>query len=316
MGFYHQFQKFIISWRFAVFMLSVLFFFTLLMILVILLPTESGVLAEFAEDFKVWCFRYDPVTGTMEWSYVVMFLLQPLLIGTVILAVWWNPLRQVFRLNRQRLFPYIGGGLVVVLIAAVVFAVAFPVDSQAGQDTLPFPAEKLRTTFRAPDFSLTDHRGQIIRLSELRGKVVLVSAVYASCGHTCPLILQQAKRVFARLTETEKQQLKVLIISLDPENDSPEMLRMLATNQQLDAPYIHFLTGDSEPVNRALDNYNISRQKDPETGVISHANLFILVDKTGRVAYRFTLGKQQENWLTTALKLLIHEPVKASTSTL
>ncbi|NOX36364.1 MAG: redoxin domain-containing protein [Calditrichaeota bacterium] len=316
MGFYNQFQKFIISWRFAVLMLSVLFFFTLLMILVILLPTESGALAAFAEDFKIWCFRYDPATGTMEWSYVVMFMLQPLLIGTVILAVWWNQLRQVFQMNRQGLFPYIGGGFMVVLVAAVIFAVAFPVDSQASQEELPFPAEQLRTEFRAPDFTLTDHRGQTIRLSELRGKVVLVTAVYASCGHTCPLILQQAKRVFARLTEAEKQQLKVLVISLDPENDSPEILQMLATNQQLDAPYIHFLTGDPEPVNRALDNYSISRQKDPETGVISHANLFILVDKAGRVAYRFSLGQQQENWLTTALKLLIHEPVNTSTSTL
>ncbi len=316
MGFVNQFQKFIIGWRFAVLMLSVLFFFTLLMILVILLPTDAGPLASFAEDFKVWCFRYDPATGTLEWSYVVMFLLQPLLIGTVILAVWWNQLRQVFRFQRQRLFPYIGGGLMVVLVAAVGFSIAFPVDGQAREEDLPFPAEKLRTEFWAPDFSLIDHRGQPIQLSWFRGKVVVVSAVYARCGHTCPLILQQAKRVLARLTPSEKKQLKVLIISLDPENDSPEILQTLATNQQLDVPYIHFLTGAPGAVNQALDRYSISRQKDPETGVISHANLFVLVDKAGRVAYRFTLGDQQEKWLVTALKLLIQEPAENPEPTL
>jgi len=126
MGVYNRIQDFIISWRFAVLMLSVLFFFTVLLIVVIALPTDSGPFASFAEDFKVWCFQYDPATGTMEWSYVVMFLLQPILISIVILAVWWKQLVQVFHFNKRILIPYVGSGLMVVIFTAVVFSWIFP----------------------------------------------------------------------------------------------------------------------------------------------------------------------------------------------
>ncbi len=308
MGVYNRFQDFIISWRFAVLMLSVLFFFTLLLVAVIVLPTDAGPFASFAEDFKVWCFQYDPATGRMEWSYVVMFLLQPLLISIVILAVWWKQLSQVIRVNKRLLVPYVGSGLMVVVSAALVFSLIFPSDSQARVEELPFPAEKLRTEFRATDFTLQDHRKQTVRLSDYQGQVVLISAVYAGCGHTCPLILEQAKRVFQQLTTAEKNQLNAMFISLDPENDSPEILTTLAENHQLTDSFIHFLTGNPDQVNEVLDNYNISRTKDPKTGEISHANLFILIDKAGRVAYRFTLGPQQEQWLITAIRILIQEP--------
>ncbi len=307
MGFYNRFQEFIISWRFATLMLSVLFFFTLLLIGVIVLPADIGPLASFAEDFKVWCFQYDPVTGQMQWSYVVMFLLQPVLITLVILAVWWKQLQQVIQLNWQRLLPYAGGGLGIVLVSAWLFALLFPSSTSNNQAEMPFPAEKLRTSFHALDFTLLDHRQQEVSLSDFWGKVILISAVYAGCGHTCPIILEQAKRVFQNLDEMEKQQLAVMIVSLDPENDSPEILQTLAKNHGLDLPFIHFLTGKPSVVNHVLDNYNISRKKEPKTGEISHANLFILIDREGRVAYRFTLGKQQEQWLTTAIKMLIRE---------
>jgi hypothetical protein len=43
--------------------------------------------------------------------------------------------------------------------------------------------------------------------------------------------------------------------------------------------------------------------------VIDHASLFVLVDRSGHVAYRFALGGElEENWLVQALTILIHEP--------
>ncbi|MNC96767.1 hypothetical protein D3C83_142260 [compost metagenome] len=56
-----------------------------------------------------------------------------------------------------------------------------------------------------------------------------------------------------------------------------------------------------------LDALGVARTRDPETGVIDHANLFVLVDRDGRVAYRFTLGERQERWLVQALRLLLAE---------
>ncbi len=41
--------------------------------------------------------------------------------------------------------------------------------------------------------------------------------------------------------------------------------------------------------------------------MIDHANLFLLVDRAGRIAYRLTLGERQQRWLTSALEFLLRE---------
>jgi cytochrome oxidase Cu insertion factor (SCO1/SenC/PrrC family) len=69
----------------------------------------------------------------------------------------------------------------------------------------------------------------------------------------------------------------------------------------------HLVTGDPAEVEPLLDRMQIARQRDPETGVISHANLFLLIDREGRIAYRLGLGERQQRWLTSALRVLLRE---------
>ena len=56
----------------------------------------------------------------------------------------------------------------------------------------------------------------------------------------------------------------------------------------------------------------VARKRDPETGVIDHANLFLLIDREGRLAYRLGLGERQQRWLTSALRVLLDEKGPAS----
>jgi cytochrome oxidase Cu insertion factor (SCO1/SenC/PrrC family) len=60
-------------------------------------------------------------------------------------------------------------------------------------------------------------------------------------------------------------------------------------------------------VNDVLDRLEISRSANPMSGEIDHANLFLLIDKGGKLAYRLTLGAQQEQWLVEALRVLVAE---------
>ena len=46
---------------------------------------------------------------------------------------------------------------------------------------------------------------------------------------------------------------------------------------------------------RSLDRMQMARDRDPETGVINHANLFLLIDRDGRLAYRLGLGERQQS---------------------
>jgi cytochrome oxidase Cu insertion factor (SCO1/SenC/PrrC family) len=121
------------------------------------------------------------------------------------------------------------------------------------------------------------------------------------------LILSQTKAALAEFAPEELQDLTVIAVTMDPSNDSAEILALLANGHGLQAPLYNLVTGPSQEVERVLDAMQIARTRDPETGVIDHANIFLLIDREGTVAYRLGLGERQKNWLTAALRVLLNE---------
>jgi protein SCO1/2 len=121
------------------------------------------------------------------------------------------------------------------------------------------------------------------------------------------VILSQTKAAIAELSPEEREGLRVIAVTMDPENDSPDVLNKLAKNHGMEPTLYHLVTGDPAEVEPLLDRMQIARQRDPETGIISHANLFLLIDREGRIAYRLGLGERQQRWLTSALRVLLRE---------
>lgn len=119
--------------------------------------------------------------------------------------------------------------------------------------------------------------------------------------------MAQARQAVARLDSAEQQDVYVIAVTLDPEHDDQAALRDLADRQGLDLPHWNLCTGNVEEVNRLLDRMGIERRVDPATGIIDHSNQFLVVDRSGKVAYRFSLGYLQEDWMVEALKLLCAE---------
>lgn len=122
--------------------------------------------------------------------------------------------------------------------------------------------------------------------------------------------MAQAKTAVAALSKEQRQDLTIVGITLDPKNDTPERLTYMAEGQGVAAPMWNLVTGEPAKVERILDLLSVARERDPETGVIDHSNLFILVDRTGRISYRLTLGKRQQQWLVSALQVLLAEPAR------
>lgn len=299
-------QRGLASWRFAAGLLFTVLLLKAGLLLLLLVPAQAGTLGAFAEDFRTWCFGYDPATGGYEeWASLALIVWEPVVLGAIVLAVWWRPLKEAWAVSRRQFLRPFGVALVLVSGLAGCMTLMGP-DAPADSE-LPFPAEALRTEYPAPSFLLTNQAGEEISVEALRGKVVLLTAVYASCGHTCPQILNQTKAALAELDEEELADLRVVGVTLDPGNDSQEVLARLADLHGFSTPLYNLVTGEPAAVERALDDMDISRSRDPETGIIEHANLFLLVDRQGRVAYRFTLGDRQQQWLVKALKILLAE---------
>jgi protein SCO1/2 len=296
--------EFFSTWRFPACVLALLGGVELLQVLALVLPGADSGVGAFAEQFRIWCYGLDPATGRMQWSYVAMFLFQPLGVCGVIWLVWGKQVRTAFSSDPRRMIPYFGVSLALAFVAIVLLV---SVGKPANAAELPFPARALRMHKPAPVVALVDQDGQRVELSALGGQVVVVTGIYATCYHTCPLIMAQLDRSIAALGPDERKQVRVLAVTLNPEHDDQTVMAAAAQRYRVAAPEYRLLHGDPREVNATLDRLEIARTTDPMSGDITHANLFLLFDKRGDVAFRLTLGKTQERWLTDALRVLVHE---------
>jgi len=151
--------------------------------------------------------------------------------------------------------------------------------------------EKKRTLPIEPiggDFSLTDHNSQSFALPSLRGKVVLVFFGYSYCPDVCPTTLSKLSSVTRRLGE-DRPKVKTLYISVDPERDTPEVLKADLDQFDLDALG---LTGTREEVDQVVKQFGAKYEivPTPESAAkytVSHSTTLYALDAKGRVRLLF-----------------------------
>ena len=194
-----------------------------------------------------------------------------------------------------------------VLLAAATSSLSWTSGTLAAADAV-FPARALRTSLPAPSFNLLDQGGRPFGSQALVGGVTLATGFFSSCSTTCPMILAEVQSAMAALTPAERAQVHVVAVTLDAAHDDPARLAAVAKARGFDAERYHLLTGPSADVERALDAFSIARSRDPKTGMIDHQNVFVLLDREGRVAYRLSLSAQRRSWLQDGLRALLQEP--------
>lgn len=301
-----KFQTFMSGYPFAISALTLTLGFTLLGILILLLPPSLGNLSQFAQNIKVWCFGFNPTTGSFQWTYLAIFFSGPLVITTTILLLWKEPLQKLQQQPRKAI-PYLAASTLLLIGISYAF---FQLYQPPTSTSKPLPSLKhLRTHTTPTPFQLINQDGQKIALKNLLGKVILITGVYSTCKSTCPLIMAQTRSVVQALSQKEKENLQVLVITLNPEEDTPPKLKKMAQIQHTPPPLYQYLTGKPKYVHKILDQYGFLRKKNPKTGVISHVNLFILIDKQGKIAFRFLLGEKQKKLTIQAIQKLIQEKI-------
>lgn len=296
---------------FAVFMLCVLVMWNAMLVAMMLMPDAEGALGDFTADFKRRCFDYDSMTGSVKWASVLPYVTAPFILGTATFLVYRRQLALAWRRPMGLSICVVAALGVVVMGGMGLMALgdaAKAGETMVAGQALPFPAKKLRTQLKAPEFRLTNQLGEIVSPQDFRGSVVMITAVYATCPDACPMILIQAKGALAALSEEERAQVRVFAVTLDPGRDDPAALAALARGHRLTAPQWNLVTGDTRDVNSVIDFMGVWRKWNPEKGRLDHSNVYLLIDRNGQLAYRFSVGQVQQQWLSDALKLLVGEP--------
>jgi protein SCO1/2 len=298
-------SRFLSGGRFAAFAILALVFYQVFIAVMAFLPPGGGVWGEFLEDFRMRCFKLDPRSGWMEMSSVWVMLSEPLPLQAIFFFIWRVPLAELWR-TRRRAFAQ-AAGWALLLVGFIGRGLMGLGRSQATTPAeLPFPAGTLRSALVMPSFTLTNQDGQAVSLTDFKGRVVLVTAVYSTCTTTCPMMLTKIRTTLDQLTPAERDELAVVAFSLNPEADTRELRAMTARMYGIKSQF-HFVSGVPSELDALLDRLDVVRKRDEKTGQILHSNLFFLLDREGRIAYRLSQSQNESSWLISALRVLLAE---------
>ena len=196
-------------------------------------------------------------------------------------------------------------GVSIIIVDATVVNVALPTiirDLQLGLSG----AEWVNSIYSLVFAALLIATG---RFADLRGRVVLVTGVYAACTTACPEIFLELKKILAELPAPDRSSLSVVALSLNPEYETSALMNLIAEGRGLAYPEFRYANAPKPAaMHDALTRLQFSATRNPQTGVIDHANLFLLVDRSGHIAYRFTLDPRHRAWLRAGLRALLLEP--------
>lgn len=133
-----------------------------------------------------------------------------------------------------------------------------------------------------PDFALADQTGTTVRLSQMRGEPVAVTFLYTRCpvATACPMTTAKFSKLDAMLKDKNLGHL--LVVTVDPEHDTPKVLAEYARNAGANPKRWKFLTGSPAAVAAVASCFGVMYY--PEKGQIIHSQAVAVVDPKGRLS--------------------------------
>ncbi len=176
-----------------------------------------------------------------------------------------------------------GSGLFLLAVASLFFALpAKPSVAATTMVSTTFlskaDTERARNYFT--DTELTTHEGNNVRFYSdiLKGRIVMINAMYTNCIGACPLVTQKLSQVSRELGDLYGKDIHFVSISIDPENDTPEALSEFAMEQGVNLDGWTFLTGTKQKIENVIKKIGLYTPNKEE-----HKALILLGNtRTGR----------------------------------
>lgn len=139
---------------------------------------------------------------------------------------------------------------------------------------------------KVPDFAFLNQDSLLISNEDYKGKVYLIDFFFTSCPTICPLMSKNLVELQDQFTEFDE--FGVASFTINPEYDTPRVLKEYAEKYGITDMDWHLLTGDSQEIlDLANVGFNIYAVADPSVpGGFEHSGLFALVDKEGYIRSR------------------------------
>jgi len=146
--------------------------------------------------------------------------------------------------------------------------------------------DRLPTVGPAPAFALTNQFGERVSLADYRGEVLAVTFIYTSCKDTCPLLTAKMAMIQRKLGADFGSNIRFASISVEPELDTPAMLKAYADNYGANLAGWSFLTGPRKEIQGVVRRYGaFAKRVGP--GDVDHIFLTSLIDRKGMLRVQY-----------------------------
>ncbi len=156
------------------------------------------------------------------------------------------------------------------------------------------PSAPPRLGTAAPNFALTTQQDDRLWLTQLRGRVVVLTFACTTC-QACPGLLPSLAEVSRSLADTTRHRVFFVAVSADPHRDTAAVLRRFARDRSLDLTVWVLLTGRPAEIDVVARWYGVEVRR--ENGRVTHGCLLTLIDARGVVRARYTadeIGRLRE----------------------
>jgi protein SCO1/2 len=149
----------------------------------------------------------------------------------------------------------------------------------------------------------TTDAGKEVRLDSLRGKPVVLALFFTSCQHSCPFIVRDMKSLQGALSAKASDKAQFVLVSIDPERDTPEALKAFRKKLQLPAERWMLVRGAPDSVKQLAEKLGFNFSPGSKTQ-FAHSLLLTVLDGKGEVAHQQAgLGVDRRGAIRTIEKL-------------
>lgn len=126
---------------------------------------------------------------------------------------------------------------------------------------------------------------ETVEFKDFQGEVLVVVMIYTSCKAACPRLVADMRNIEAKVKSEANQPVKYILVSIDPETDTPERLKAFAIENQMDSEQWVFLQGSDENT-REFANILAVKYKEISPIDFSHSNIISVFNQQGVLVHQ------------------------------
>jgi protein SCO1/2 len=131
----------------------------------------------------------------------------------------------------------------------------------------------------------TNQNGQNIEMKDLRGKVLVMVMIYTSCKAACPRLVADMRNIESRLPENIKGNVELVLVSIDPEVDTPKRLKAFSIENKMEGDQWLFLRSTEENTREFAAVLAVNYKKIAPLE-FSHSNIISVFNAEGELVYQ------------------------------